>query len=251
MISGFAEAISKERADLVVSFASARERDLGAGGSRPARPLGDGELGRRMRLAPGVKLARAADAAPAARHARAIGDTLLAGRDGRSRRQTMPEGSLPTGASRRTTGPTQTGAQALGRGGTFFDTPAREPRTSRSAAGSPTSQFASAKLDGSGDHAPRSPFRTPSWVMAAGPRLPWLQEIAASGHASFSWNSWIELSFATAEAHGRHASGTSSPSRRVPVGLDHVFGVPARWHPRRCRGHSDWPGSQPSASSPR
>ncbi len=123
----------------------------------------------------------------------AIGDTFLS--LGRAAGGAMPEGSFRQVLESAWSGVDW--RETLGRGGVFGGTPGA---TLVIGQGIGDLSFASAKLDGPGSHAL---IAFPHSFLGDGrsASLPWMQEIP-DPVTKIEWNSWIEMSFATAESLG-------------------------------------------------
>lgn len=125
----------------------------------------------------------------------ALGDTLLT--LGRGVGGDLPEGSFRQVLEAAWADTDWRGA--LGRGG-VFDASATVGGPVSIGAGLGDVQFDSAKLDGSGSHALVA-FPHSFLGDGRGASLPWLQEVPHPV-TKLSWNSWVEMSFATADALG-------------------------------------------------
>ncbi len=227
---GFADALAK--VDTVVSFASMKDETSEAAAlvlpdHSPMESWGDAEP------RPGVRSIVQPTIRPLL-DTRALGDTLL--ELGRAAGATMPSGSFHDVVKASWAGTDW--VTALSNGGLFGavqTVPAEVQRASGIAPGAPS-------FEGSGDYTLVA-FPHSYQTDGSGANLPWAQEVP-DPVTKISWNTWVEMSFATAEKLGVEfgdvvsvtaAGGTFEASAfprggvrddviAVPIGQGHTVG---------------------------
>ncbi len=190
---GFAEALDK--VDLVVSFASMSDETSEAANlllpdHAPLESWGDASPrpGVRSLVQPGIRPLH---------DTQALGDTLLsiARAMGGGVASQVPAGSWKSVLESNWAGSDWN--RALARGGEFGPTPTRDVSLAATAG---SLRPSAPKLAGSGDLT-LVPYPHSFWYDGRGASLPWLQEIP-DPVTKLSWNSWAELSNATAAKLG-------------------------------------------------